>query len=371
MIDAMLIQSDQKKETQMKKLSRISAGIFSFLIVIFSIFYFSTFHPDEIQKEKFISPAESPELEKGKEYKILSWNVQYMAGKNYVFFYDEWDGSGPDKRPSADDIRITFKRVAEIIKSENPDIILLQEMDYNSKRTDFQDQMQELLKLLPAEYSSYSDSFYWKAAFVPHPMILGSVGMKLAVISRFKIMDAVRYQLPMMPNNYIVKNLQFKRAVLETVLPVKGGGSVSFMSTHLDAFAQGTDTMQQQVQYISNLLKAKSSKNENWLIAGDFNLLPPGDSFNYLPEKEKPYFQKDSEMKVLYDKFNVLPSPGDVKKNREKFFTHFANYNKAPDRIIDYTIHSDKIKVKNFHVRSSDTKDISDHFPVITTFVIN
>ncbi len=354
----------------MKKIAKIAAGIISFFLILFSLFYFTTFHPSQIQNEKFISAVNSPELEKGKEYKVLSWNVQYMAGKKYVFYYDEWDGSGPDIRPSAADIRITFKRVAEIIKNENPDIILLQEMDNNAKRTDFEDQTKELLKLLPAEYSSHSEAYYWKAAFVPHPKIMGKVGLKLAVISKYRINNAVRYQLPLMPNNYIVESLQFKRAILETVLPVKNGGTVSFMTTHLDAFAQGTDTMQQQVKYISNLLSGMDNKKQNWFIAGDFNLIPPGSSFKLLPEKEKQYFQKESEMKVLYDKFNVLPTLDNVEKNRAKFLTHFPNINKGPDRIIDYMIHSDMITVKSFKVRSADTKDISDHFPVIMTFVI-
>ncbi|MBN1500316.1 MAG: endonuclease/exonuclease/phosphatase family protein [Spirochaetes bacterium] len=354
----------------MKKLYKILTIIMSFVPLLFAAFYFSTYHPREIQNEKFISNDDLPVLQKGKEYKVLSWNVQYMAGKNYVFFYDEWDGSGPDVRPSSADIAATLKRVAEIITDENPDIILLQEMDYKSKRTDYQDQMSELLKLLPAEYSAHTDTFYWKAAFVPHPKIMGKVGMKLAVISKYKITSAVRYQLPLMPNNYVVRNLQFKRAILEAVFPVENSSPVSFMSTHLDAFAQGSDTMQRQVQYVSDLLSKKNSENADWIIAGDFNLLPPGNSYDFLPEKEKPYFQKDSEIKVLYDRFSILPSLKDLEKNREKYFTHFANYNSGPDRTIDYMIHSDKIKVKNFHIRSEDTKDISDHFPVIMTLEI-
>jgi endonuclease/exonuclease/phosphatase family metal-dependent hydrolase len=143
------------------------------------------------------------------------------------------------------------------------------------------------------------------------------------------------------------------------------------MSTHLDAFAQGSDTMQRQVQYISDLLTGMNSKKSEWIIAGDFNLLPPDNSYDYLPETEKPYFQKESEMKVLYEKFKVLPSLTDMSKNRNAYFTHFANYNKEADRTIDYAIHSDKVKVKDFYVRSKDTKDISDHFPVIMKFVID
>lgn len=355
----------------MKKLKKILAVIFSLILILFAVFYISTFHPSEIQNEKVNSVEKSPLLEKGKEYKVLSWNVQYMAGKNYVFYYDEWDGSGPDIRPSSKDIAVTFDRVAEIIKSENPDIILLQEMDYDAKRTDNQDQMAELLKRISPDYSSYTDSFYWKAAFVPHPKIMGRVGLKLSIFSKYKIDNAVRYQLPLMPNNYVVESLQFKRAVLETVFPVKNGESISVMSTHLDAFAQGSDTMQKQVQYISNLLTGMNNKNRDWIIAGDFNLLPPNNSYDFLPENEKPYFQKESEMKVLYEKFSVLPTLADMLKNRSAYFTHFANYNDVPDRTIDYMIHSDKIKVTNFRVRSSDTKDISDHFPVIMTFRID
>jgi endonuclease/exonuclease/phosphatase family metal-dependent hydrolase len=354
----------------MKKLKKILSAILGVILMLFAMFYISTFHPDDIQKEKVNSGEKSPLLEKGKEYKVLSWNVQYMAGKNYLFFYDEWDGSGPDVRPKSEDIALTFKRVAEIIKNENPDIILLQEMDYNAKRTDNKDQLAELLKLLPAEYASYTDSFYWKAAFVPHPKIMGRVGMKLTIISKYKIENATRYQLPLMPNNYVVENLQFKRAVLEAAFPLKDGGSISMMSTHLDAFAQGSDTMQRQVQYIADLLTGMNSKKSEWIIAGDFNLLPPDNSYDFLPEVEKPYFQKESEMKVLYEKFKVLPTLSDMAKNRSAYFTHFANYNKEADRTIDYAIHSDKVKVKEFYVRSKDTKDISDHFPVVVKFVI-
>ncbi len=355
----------------MKKLYKISGSVLFVLLVLFTAFYFSTYHPAQIQSEKIYSAKNAPVLKKGETYKVLSWNVQYMAGKNYVFFYDEWDGSGPDVRPSSKDIAVTFKRVAEIIVSENPDIILLQEMDFNSKRTDYQDQLKELLNLLPEEYSSYTETFYWKAAFVPHPKIMGKVGMKLAVISKYKISDSVRHQLPMMPNNYIIKNLQFKRAVLDAAFPVNDGKSISFMSTHLDAFAQGSDTMQKQVLYIDNLLSSKNDKGENYVITGDFNLLPPGKSYDLLPEDEKPYFQKETEMKILYDKFNVLPALPNIEKQMSRYFTHFANYNKAPDRIIDYMIYSNDIKVKSYYVRSEDTKDISDHFPVIMTFTID
>jgi len=122
-----------------------------------------------------------------------------MAGKNYVFFYDLLDNSGPDGRPSPEDIAKTLKEVARIIQDENPDVILLQEVDDGAKRTDYEDQLASLLPLLPKEYACYASAFYWKASFVPHPRIMGAAGMKLSTISKYKMTEAVRHQLALIP----------------------------------------------------------------------------------------------------------------------------------------------------------------------------
>ena len=102
-----------------------------------------------------------------------------------MFFYDLPGGKGPDKRPSKEDIAATLNEVARVIREENPDIILLQEVDDNARRTDYQDQLALLLELIPADYKFHASAFYWQSPFVPHPKIMGKVGMKL---STFKLM---------------------------------------------------------------------------------------------------------------------------------------------------------------------------------------
>ena len=56
--------------------------------------------------------------------KVLSLNAQYMAGKGYVFFYDV-DG-GPDVRPSQASVALTVSKVADLLKREQPDVVMLQ-----------------------------------------------------------------------------------------------------------------------------------------------------------------------------------------------------------------------------------------------------
>ncbi|MBN2433713.1 MAG: endonuclease/exonuclease/phosphatase family protein [Spirochaetes bacterium] len=342
-----------------------------FIFILFAAIKLSTYQPKDIEPAPINNRNHAPLLPDNSRIKILSWNLQYMAGKKYLFFYDEWDGSGPDKRPSPEEIQKTFKRVVQIINDEDPDILLLQEIDVDSKKTDYDDQLAILLSMISPEYKSYSSCWYWRASFVPHPKIMGKVGLKLAVISKYKIISSERHQLPVMPGNFIIRNLNFKRAVLKTEIGLKSGQTLTVMSTHLDAFAQGSDTMQKQVQAVSDLLNNLNNNSKNWLIAGDFNLIPPGQSYSLLPEDEKQYFQKETEMELLYNQFHVYPSLNDIQgENIYNWFTHFPNRQKAPDRIIDYIITSENIIPEDYFVRSNDTLDISDHLPLVMEFTI-
>jgi endonuclease/exonuclease/phosphatase family metal-dependent hydrolase len=289
-----------------------------------------------------------------------------------VFFYDLLDGSGPDDRPSPDDIQKTTFEVIKIIKTENPDIILLQEVDDGSVRTDYEDQLQKLLNLLPSDYRAHTSAFYWKVWFVPHPRVMGKAGMKLSIISKYQIKSAVRHQLAQIEEDvwysWLKQQFNFKRAIQEAVLPIEGGQNLYVMNTHLDAFAQGTNTMEKQVLYTQKLLETKSNEGQTWLLGGDFNLLPPGKSYELADAEVKKYYKPLSEIAPLFNLYQAVPSQVEADSSeRKKWFTHFPNNPqiKAPDRTIDYIFLSKNIKLLNHYVLHQGTLTISDHLPVI------
>lgn len=289
------------------------------------------------------------------EIKLLNWNVQIMAGKDYYFYYE----GGPDERPSPEAIDKTTQEVARVIKEENPDIVLLQELDDGAKRTDHEDQLQNLLELLPEEYCCHSSAFYWQAVFAPHPSIMGSVGMKLSVISKYKIESATRYQLALKPDNWFVKQFDLKRAVLEVRIPRDQGKDLLVFNTHLTAFAFGSDVRSDQVEEIHSILKEKSGEGFPWIIGGDFNLQPPG------TETEG---EGGEVIKPLFDDYRAVPSYGEVNgSNPEEWYTHFPNDPeiKGPSKTIDYFFLSEKISLGDHYVRQKGTLDISDHLPVV------
>ena len=334
------------------------------LIILFGVFvgwvWFSTIQPDQVQSAPVNSDQDMPLISEKEEIKLLNWNVQFMAGKGYHFYYE----GGQDKRPKSEDIRKTTKGVAKIIKEENPDIILLQEVDDGAKRTDHKDQLGELLDLLPDDYRAHSSAFYWKALFSPHPKILGSVGMKLSVISKYKIKSATRYQLALKPDNWFVRQFDLKRAVLEIIFPRKNEKDFHIFNTHLTAFAFGSDVRSHQVEEIHNILKETSKKDHPWIIGGDFNLEPPVQG-NKSREKEV--------IKNLFDNYKAVPGYEEVKgPDAEKWYTYFSNEPeiKQPNKTIDYYFCSEDILLKNYYVRSRDTLKISDHLPIIAEIKI-
>lgn len=343
------------------------------VMTIFLLAACSAFHPAAIQPAKVFETGSAPVLQPGQKVKVMSWNVQYMAGKNYVFFYDLLDGSGPDRRPTAADIAATLQEVARIIRQENPDIILLQEVDDGARRTYYEDQLARLRELLPADYSYHAAAFYWKSSFVPHPMIMGPVGMKLATISKYKITAAIRHQLPLRRVNALRQQFELKRAVLETRLPVANQKDFVVMNTHLSAFAQGEDTMQRQVAQLKKLKDQFAREGSAWIAGGDYNLLPPGQAYRRLADHQQAYYRESTELEVLTAIYQSVPGLKEVNgRAPEKWYTHFPNDPQVtgPDRTIDFIFYSDKLMLGPHRVIQEDTRHISDHFPIVAEFVI-
>ena len=342
------------------------------VIAIAAFLWFGTYHPAEIESMAVNCPESTQTLKAGQSLKVLTWNVQTMSGKNYVFWSDLPNNDGPDEKPSPDDITLTLSEVARIIKDENPDIILLQEIDNGAERTNYENQLARLKELLPSEYACSTAAFDWKAVYVPHPRIRGAVGWQVAILSKYKISAAERHQLAVPPSSIIEKPFRIKPAVLETHLPTTGGGEFVAMTVHLDLYVPGTDTKTVQLGQINELLANLDSKGTPWLLGGDFNLLPNDDAaFQRLPLEHQRSYNPQSEIKLLYDKHQTVPSMAEVTGNNfAQWFTRFPNDPaiSAPDRTLDYLFTSPGIIIGEHYVRLEDTQKISDHFPLISNF---
>lgn len=329
-----------------------------------------TWRPPASEAAAYRCPAQTPELVPGQPLKVMTWNVQYLAGKRYVFWYDQPDGNGPDQRPTAQDLAFTLDEVARVIRDEAPDLVLLQDLDENAKATDYTDQLELLQERLSDLYPCHAQAFDWKSDFVPDRHILGSVGRKLATLSRYRIAHADRLQLPIPQADIIRRQFQPKRALLVSYLPLQGGGQLAVYNTQLDKPLGADDTAQRQAEKILRQLDRTESHGMPWLLGGNFNLLPLG-QYQRLPADKRDDYQADSQLHVLWEKYPMVPSNAETSgEDRTDWLTYFPNDPdlQAPDRTLDYIFHSPALKRVDAAVRQDDTLGISNHLPLMVTF---
>lgn len=358
-----------------KKINRVWLLLSSLLAAVVAavawVWFSVPLYPD-VQQAEFSCDRPVKDHASTDDFKVISFNVQFMAGKNYVFFFD-MDG-GQDSRPSLEDMALTTERVAAIIRDENPDVVLLQELnDETDVRTHYRDQLAELQASLEEKaFPCQASSYYWRAGYIPHPNINGPVGMKLVTLSRYPIVAATRYQLPRMPMDPVSQHFYFQRAVLETHIEYQGR-RVALLNTHFDAWGDGTGVLPGQVAVVSSRVKALQQQGIPWVVGGDFNMLPPDGErqWQQLKDRGTGSFDAQTPIKPLYDQYGAIPSLADLlSDSASEWYTHFPNDTRvnAPDRTIDYVFYSDHWRLNRSYIRHGDSWEVSDHLPVVGEF---
>ena len=347
-------------------------GVLLTAALLACLIYSLTWRPQAREVLPVSCPASAPVLVPGQALKVMTWNVQYLAGKRYVFWYNLSDGSGPDTRPNREDMAYSLDQVVRVIRDEKPDLVLLQEVDQNAKASAYQDQLKLLQERLIDLYPCSAQAFTWKADFVPDRHIFGSVGRTLVTLSRFQIEHAERVQLPVAEANIVSRQFQPKPALLVSYLPLNDGGQLVVINTQLDRPTLNNSNLRRQMQATAAVVDKFEGYGTPWLIGGDFNLLPIG-QFLRLPAELRAGYSPDSELHLLWEKYPMIPSnPEATGIDRELWLTHFPNYPRVeePDRTLDYLFYSPKLKRIEGYVRQEDTLTISDHLPVVGRFLL-
>ena len=345
-------------------------GLLIVIALAGAMVYSLTWRPDAREVPPVSCSTQPPTVAPGQALKVMTWNVQYLAGKRYVFWNDL--AAGTDEAPTADDMAFSLDEVARVIRDEQPDIVLLQELDDGAKASDYQNQLKLLQERVADLYPCSAHAFDWKADFIPDPHIFGSVGRQLATLSRYEIEHAERLQLPVSEVNLISRQFKPKNALLLTYLPLSDGGQMAILNTHLDRATQPDETLQAQISAVAKVLDKFESRGTPWLIGGDFNLLPLG-QYQRLPSEQRTPYSSDSALHVLWDKYPMIPTNNEASGiDRARWLTHYPNDTNVsgPDRTVDFLFYSPRIKRVEARVRQDDTLRISDHLPVIARFLL-
>jgi len=305
---------------------------------------------------------------------VMTWNIRFAAGRRTPWF---GDSCGDRVILSEKEILSTLEGLAAKINDIKPDILLLQEVDVESKRSGYIDQVQWLLDHTYFSYGAYAS--IWQAQYIPSDG-LGRMNMGNAILSRWKIVEAERIQLPQRGDqDALTKYFYLRRNILKTRIALPGVDSFYVVNTHAEAFSTD-DTKKRQIERLENELSKLAGAYI--IFGGDFNLLPPGsDSTDFCMEdkcsgesfhraKDNPQHKEGSNytpemnwLRGLYDRYFCSVPMKDYLIDQPRHFTHATDPNATWDRKIDYLFTNHRW-LPNTSVTHQDITDLSDHVPV-------
>jgi endonuclease/exonuclease/phosphatase family metal-dependent hydrolase len=291
------------------------------------------------------------------ELNFLTWNIGYGGlGKESDFFYEGGKMVRPDQPLSEKYIH----GIADFISSnDSNDFILLQEVDFHSKRSYFLDQAEFLDKV--TDGFSMSKAVNYKSPYVPVPYLnpLGKVNSGIVTMTKYNPVESVRISTPG-SYSWPKRLFMLKRCLLVSKFNVENGKSLVVYNIHNSAFDDADALRDEELNLIRKQATQEYQNGNYVIIGGDWNQNPPGLAMNSaVPYKVKalrpiPADLMPDDWKWAFD--SSLPTNRDVDKPFDKDSTLC--------QLIDFFLVSPNIDL--IQIRTIDLEfENSDHLPVM------
>lgn len=205
---------------------------------------------------------------------LVTWNIGYAGlGREMDFFYD----GGRRTRPYPGYYDKYKRGIMEYLsKIRETDLILLQEIDRNAKRSYFEDQMNWVGQALEGHHAYFA--WNYKVSFVPVPLLrpLGRVMSGMATFSSYPACMAERAGFT---RNFSWPRRLFMpdRCYIMTRFHLEGkeDRELVVINVHNSAFDDGT-LRQEQIARLSEVMAGEYAKGHYVIAGGDWNINPPG-----------------------------------------------------------------------------------------------
>ncbi|MCH7764778.1 MAG: endonuclease/exonuclease/phosphatase family protein [Candidatus Marinimicrobia bacterium] len=313
---------------------------------------------------------------------VLTWNIRFGIGRLPFFGDSCGDRTVMTEKEVLDALELVAAKIDEI----NPDIILFQEVDRESKRTAYIDQVQWILDHTDMNYAAYASM--WKAQTIPSDGI-GRMDVGNVVMSRWEIESAERIQLALRTDqDALTQMFYLRRNVLKTKIAIPGQEQFYAVNVHATAFATD-DTKQKHIDQFKEVLDEINASGYDFVAGGDLNSIPPGAEIDYCeadactgeefhtdtdggPHKEGSYFNnfenEPTIMRPLYNSYNPAIVLEDAVTG-EHSNTHSTSGDRLWDRKLDY-IFTNQAIVSGTGTTHQDAMQLSDHAPVSVSIVL-
>lgn len=354
----------------MKRLFRILIRIVGVLVLgillFIAVMWAREWRPAPVETIYTLSPGEPCDtLSAGDTLRIVSWNIGYAGlGDDMDFFYD----GGTRMRTTEARTRENLYGIISFLQREaaakKADIILLQEVDFNSRRSYGMNEYDSIRAALPGYFGWWG--FNYVSGFVPIPLTdpMGRVESGVVILTRWKPEEVTRYSYPG-GFAFPVRLFNLKRCLLSAAIPVRDtAGNVRTLyinNTHNTAYDTG-NMRSGELAFLSSFLAGKRYS----VTMGDWNCNPPG----YTPSRAAVEDRHFSPLQI--DRRDFPPDMTFVYDPTTPSTRYgYEPYDPATTAttLLDFALCGPGIEPVAFETIDLGFKK-SDHNPVAATFVI-
>lgn len=313
--------------------------------------------------------------------KVVTWNVKFGGGRIDFFF----DCHGDRVLMTEAEVLANMEGVAANVRHMNPDVLYLQEVDIDAKRSAYVDQVQYILDHSDLNYAIYASQ--WKADYVPSDG-LGQMNSGNAILSKFPLDNAERVALPLIgEQSGLVQYFYLRRNILtaDVILP---STKIALLNTHTSAYS--TDgTKKQQLEIIEKRIAALEADGIPFVLGGDFNNLPANSTkyceFNDDACQEGSGYEtlscevllEELENMKIYDAYQAAIPAAKYLANEAKYASFTSDKDGFWNRKLDYIftngqfVENSGLVHQDISTGGVETMPLSDHAPVSVEYKLN
>lgn len=376
MIDRLTNRLQRVRERlQPRKFVKVFAKLAVFELMVWPLIACDPFHTgfEDVETAEYYQAARMAEApEPPGQLVVMNWNAKFGGGRIDFWF----DCHGDRVLMSRSEVIENMEGLARKINQVNPDILLLQEIDTNSKRAAYVNQVQWLLDHTELNYAAYASQ--WKADYIPTDGI-GRMDSGNAVLSKFPLRDGQRIALPLSEEqDALTRYFYLKRNILSVVSDIPGFGPLHVVNVHTDAFGKD-GTKKKHIDAFKAELDRIAATGALFVAGGDLNTIPDGSvqlkGFSDSVCEDEDFMADDFTgergwLTGLYESYASAIPLADYQADNQPYFTHTTRKDGFWNRMLDYIFTNGEFVEGSGMVHQDvssggmETMPLSDHAPV-------
>ena len=330
-------------------------------------YLFIDYHRISDKQALTASTAGASSLPAGEELRIVTWNIGFGAySADFSFFMD---GGTESRAFSKEACEANVNAVIEKLGEMNADLMLVQEVDFDSNRSRFVDQRRMIEAAFPDRSAVFAQNYDSSYFLYPVNKPIGASRSGVLTLSGAQIGDTVRRSLPV--EGGFNKFFDLDRCYCVSSIPVDDGRMLKLYNLHLSAYSSDGSIATEQLALMVQEMAADFAAGNYVIAGGDFNKDLWGDSGAYSGVSGvDASWCKPFPTELIPEGFTLVNTLDEEKLVLSSRNTDTAyEKGKTFEATLDGFIVSDNVQVKSCAIVDTAYQN-TDHNPVDMRFVL-